>query len=110
MLFGVIEMGRLVWTNHELTNGTREAARFAMVHGSEASDCATEDDLIREILDNTAGLQSGRLAPPVQSSLCGEPGTTFFIETEYDFDFALGIIPGADSLTLTARSEVIIQH
>ncbi len=48
MLIGVMEMGRLLWMNHELTNGTREAARYAMVHGSEASTCVTLDALTQE--------------------------------------------------------------
>ena len=113
MLFGIMEMGRLVWMNHELTNGTREAARFAMVHGSEASTCVTIADLTKEIDDHTSGLQAARLSPTGDTgpfSPCPAPGSTFVVEYEYDFDPMLGIIPGLSSLNLSARSEVIIQH
>lgn len=111
MLFGVIEMGRLIWINHELANGTREAARFAMVRGSEASACATVTDLENVILDRTSAIQSGQLDLTGNTGpLCGEPGTKVVIEAEYDFDPMLGIIPGLNSLTLNARSEVIVQH
>lgn len=113
MLLGVMEMGRLLWMNHELTNGTREAARFAMVHGSEASACVTLADLTQEIEDHTSGLQPGRLSATADTgpfSPCPEPGSTFVVEYEYDFDPMLGIIPGLGSLNLSARSEVIVQH
>ena len=110
MLLGVMEMGRLLWFNHELTNGTREAARYAMVHGSRASTCATDADLITQILDHSTGLNADDLEISSRAPFCGDPGSTFFIETAYDFDSMLSIIPALDSLTLTARSEVIVQH
>ena len=110
MLLGVMEMGRILWLNHELANGTREAARYAMVHGSKADTCATDEDLVTQILDHTAGLNDADLTITEHSPFCGDPGSTFFIETSYDIDSMLGLIPGLDDLTLTARSEVIVQH
>ncbi len=113
MLLGVMEMGRLMWMNHELTNGTREAARIAMVRGSEASSCVTIADLTKAVNDHTSGLQPGRLDPGndmTSPSPCPTPGSTFVVHYEYDFDPMLGIIPGLGSLNLSARSEVIVQH
>lgn len=40
MLFGMIDLGRVVWANDSLANAAREAARFAIVHGgSETTAC-----------------------------------------------------------------------
>ncbi len=33
MLFGIVDLGRVVWANDSLANAAREAARFAIVHG-----------------------------------------------------------------------------
>jgi Flp pilus assembly protein TadG len=113
ILIGIMEGGRLLWLNHELTNGTREAARFAMVHGAEASTCVTLTDLTDEIEAHTSGLNADDLSPTGDTgpfSPCPAPGSKFVVEYEYDFTSMIGIIPGFDSITLSARSEVIIQH
>jgi Flp pilus assembly protein TadG len=109
LLFGVIEMGRLVWTNHELTNGTREGARFAMVHGSEASSQATLSQIEARILATTAGIQDSQLSVSA-TGLGGAPGTKVVITSTYQYEVALGMIPGLSDMTLTHRSEVTIQH
>ena len=110
MLFGTIEMGRLLWTNHELANGTREGARYAMVHGSEATSPATVDQVRQEVLDHSAGIQDAKLDVDVPVGLGGEPGTTLVVTASYQFDFAVGIIPGLSTIELNHQSEVIIQH
>lgn len=111
MLLGVMELGRLVWINHELSNGTREASRLAMVRGAKASSCATLTDLLNEIDNRSTGIDPSRLSLTGDTGpLCGEPGSKVVVEAEYDFDPMLGIIPGLNSLTLSARSEVIVQH
>ncbi len=33
MLFGIIDLGRVIWANDSLGNAAREAARYAIVHG-----------------------------------------------------------------------------
>ncbi|HYI14487.1 MAG TPA: TadE/TadG family type IV pilus assembly protein [Thermomicrobiales bacterium] len=113
MLLGVMEGGRLMWMNHELTNGTREAARYAMVHGSEASGCVTLAALTQEIIDSTTSLQSGRLSATANTgpfSPCPEPGSTFVVEYQYNYDPMLGLIPGLNNINLSARSQVLVQH
>jgi Flp pilus assembly protein TadG len=110
MLFGVIEIGRLVWTHHELTNGTREGARLAMVRGSESSAPLTSTTPIRDrILETTVGLSSGSLNVSA-TGLGGEPGTTVTVTTTYSYEVLVGIIPGLGDINLSHTSRVIIQH
>jgi len=33
LLFGIVDLGRVVWANNSLANAAREAARYAIVHG-----------------------------------------------------------------------------
>jgi hypothetical protein len=110
MLFGTIELGRALWTNHELANGTREGARYAMVHGSLAITPATVADVRQEVLDHSSGLQDARLDVDVPVGLGGEPGEILVVESTYQFDFILSFLPGPDTIELEHRSEVIIQH
>lgn len=109
MLFGVMEMGRLLWLNHELTNGTREAARYAMVHGSKASSCATQTGLETAFDDHTTGISLDDVTLTA-TPLCGAPDSKVVVEAVYDYDPMLGIIPGLGSFDLSAHSEVIVQH
>jgi Flp pilus assembly protein TadG len=110
MLFGVIEGGRLVWTDHELANGVREGARLAMVRGSESSSPITTTGLIKtQILDKTAGLSSGSLTVSAVG-LGGDPGESVTITGNYQYDVLFGIIPGLSDFTMTKSSTVIIQH
>lgn len=109
MLLGVIEMGRLVWTNHELANGTREGARYAMVHGSEASSQATTSEIETRILAATAGIQDSQLSVSA-TGLGGAPGTKLVVTSTYQYEVAFGMIPGLGDMTLTHRSEVTTQH
>lgn len=110
MLFGVIEGGRLMWTNHELTNGTREGARVAMVGGANATTPATQASIEAAILDRTAGLDAGRLTVAPPANLGGVPGTTVVVAATYDYQPIIGMIFGMGVIELNARSEVIIQH
>lgn len=38
LILGIVEAGRLVFYYHSLNNGTREGARYAIVHGENAFD------------------------------------------------------------------------
>lgn len=109
LLFGVIEGGRLVWTNHEVVNGTREGARLAMVSGSQATSPASTDDIANLIISRTSGLNLADLDVQV-TGLGGEPGTTAVVATTYQYRPIFGMVFGSGTIELSARSEVIIQH
>lgn len=40
MLFGTLELGRLLWVHNELANASRRAARYAVTHPADAFDDA----------------------------------------------------------------------
>jgi Flp pilus assembly protein TadG len=46
MLFGVIDLGRVIWTIDNISNAAREGARYASVHGSsDVTTCPTGPSL-----------------------------------------------------------------
>jgi hypothetical protein len=38
LLFGMVDLGRVIWANVSLANAAREAARYAIVHGGSTSN------------------------------------------------------------------------
>lgn len=49
LIFGVLDLGRVVWANSALAHASREAARFAIVQG--ATDDSVKDDIREVALD-----------------------------------------------------------
>jgi Flp pilus assembly protein TadG len=46
MVFGILDIGRVVWANDVVGNAAREGARYASVHaGTELTDLASKDDI-----------------------------------------------------------------
>lgn len=108
-LFGIIEMGRLVWTNHELTNGTREAARYAMVHGSKSGALATNTDVKAQLRAKSTGIDN-TVSVTVSYAGKGDPGEVVTVSSSYVYKPAIYYILKRSSITLTSTSKVIVQH
>lgn len=108
MLFGIVEGGRLVWTNHEVVNGTREGARLAMVAGASASP-VSQADVTARVLASTAGLQPARLTVAT-TNLGGAPGESVTVSTTYQYQPIVGMIFGMGTITLSSQSQVTIQR
>jgi Flp pilus assembly protein TadG len=49
LIFGVLDLGRVVWANSALAHASREAARFAIVQG--ATDESVKDEIRTVALD-----------------------------------------------------------
>jgi Flp pilus assembly protein TadG len=47
MVFGIIDLGRVIWANDVAANAAREGARYASVHAgnAELTDLASKDDI-----------------------------------------------------------------
>lgn len=112
ILFGVIEGGRLVWTNHEVANGTREGARYVMVHGEKSGDPVSDADVQDYVLDHVTGLDSADLNVDVSYPDGGstEPGKRAEVTATYTYRPIVGMVFGTSPWTLSSTSTVIIEH
>jgi Flp pilus assembly protein TadG len=108
LIFGTIELGRLMWVDHSLANATREGARYAMVHGSKSTTPATDTEVQAVVEDKAPGVTSALSVST--TGLGGEPGTSLSVNTSYDFSFITADIFGLSSVNLNHTSTVIIQH
>ncbi len=123
MLFGTIEFGRLLWTNHELANGTREGARYAMVHGVRGGGPADADAVEAVVLERVVGIDGTLLNTTVlyedEDGLpnsnpndlgSADRGDIVTVSTTYTFDFIVGPLLGVGPITLENESRVIVQY
>ena len=60
MVLGLMEFGQWIWAHHTLAHATRQAVRYAIVHGSE-SDAPAYPAKIKQVLsDQALGLATFR--------------------------------------------------
>jgi len=108
LIFGTMELGRLMWIDHQLANATREGARYAMVHGSKATTPASNADVQLVVEEKAPGVDSALSINT--TGLGGAPGTSVSVNTQYSFTFITAEIFGLSAAELDHTSTVIIQH
>lgn len=114
LVFGIIEGGRLVFTYHEIQNAAREGARYMVAHGAFADDPLTPGnttEVENYVLSKTAGLDRASLEiAPDWLDGSNEPGKRVAVTVRYQFEPIVGMVLGADPITLAARSEMRIHY
>lgn len=100
MLFGVIEFGRLAYTQSAINFAAEETTRFAIVRGGDV----TNDEILTYAESKLLGLDEGLavlcLLTPVDATT---QTSTVSITIDYDFDLLLPI--PIDDITLQGSSE-----
>jgi Flp pilus assembly protein TadG len=110
MLIGTIEMGRLMWTSHELSNGTREGARWASVRGERSGANITDGQVKTVILAHTSALDGSLSVNVIWSESSREPGSKVRISTTYDYVPMVGGFLGIGTIELKRQSELTIHY
>jgi Flp pilus assembly protein TadG len=112
MLFGVIEMSRAVYTNHQIANGTREGSRYAAVHGSKATSQATSATVKAAMMPRMTAVNSGSLSVTLSyPNGNNNPGSKARVASNYTFTpIVTMVFGGLGTMTFSHTSEVIIKH
>lgn len=110
LTLGIVEMGWLLYTNHTLTNATREGARYAMVHGDRSGDLATVSDVQAVVQDHSGALSSSVTVQNVDFEPDALPGSEVTVETTYDYQPIVGVIVGVSPFQLSGETTVIVQY
>lgn len=111
MLFGVIELGRAMFVTHQVANGAREGARWAMVRGDLSGLAIDEQDVRDRVLNRTTGLDSTELDvstswPDGNRAI----GSTVTVTLTYNYVPLVSNIFGTGSFTIVRTSEMAIQY
>jgi len=97
ILIGMVDLGRAIWANNSVANASREAARFAAVHGGNC------EDLLGSVCSSTnycpVGPTAAGAAVPSASTSCPYPSPS----KQSIYDTATGyLVGGGSSTTVTA--------
>jgi Flp pilus assembly protein TadG len=110
ILLGTIEAGRLMWTSHELSNGTREGARWASVRGERSGANITNGQVKDIILARTTALDSSLTVSLDYPDGNKEPESKVRISTTYNYVPMVGGFLGIGNITLSRQSELTIHY
>jgi Flp pilus assembly protein TadG len=109
LVFAVIEFGRAVYSYNVLAAATREATRYAIVHGSGSSSPATEADIKARVRKWAIGLNPSALTVSASWSPSNAPGSSVAVRSDYTLSPITTLVL-RNSITLTTRSEMMISQ
>jgi Flp pilus assembly protein TadG len=109
VFYGVIEFGRTVASYNILAGATREAGRYAIVHGSASGHQADQASLQNIVRQWVIGLDSSAVAVTATWNPVSAPaGGTVLVQSQYTLTPFSGIFGGA--LTLRSSSQMVISR
>lgn len=107
LLFGVIEIGRMVLVYTAVANAARAGARYAIVHGSD--NLATTDQ-IKTVVKNflgTSPVDPTRATITINYPACNDPGCKVTVTASYPYDPLISYFPWP-AINLGSTSQGVI--
>ena len=109
LVIGIFDAGRLYFIYGSLSNAVREGARYAVVHGGESYDPATEEQIKDVVVNMAAGVDGTQLRNQIEINWADTtdkaPGTYVTITATYAVD--LVFVP---DVSLTVHSSMLINR
>ena len=120
-IFGIIEMGWLLFTHHQVTSAAREGARYASVHGTMSQGLRDPAEIAAYTIDpdavKAAILTKTTLSNPDALSVTVDrpdgdlqPKHRVTVAVSYPYRPLVGFILPAHTLTLRASSTMIVHY
>ena len=105
---GLMEFGRWIWAHHTLAHATRQAVRYAIVHGSE-SDAPAYPAKIKQVLsDQALGLAKQNLVVNTTWTPDTSPGSVVQVQAQYTFQFVTPLIFPQLTTTFSSTSAMVM--
>ena len=111
LVYSVMEFGRIVYSYNILAGATREATRYAIVHGGRSGSVATDSILEGKVKSWSIGLDRSAIAVNTTWSDATNkaPGSTVRVVSQYTIAPFSKLIASA-SFTMTSRSQMVISQ
>jgi Flp pilus assembly protein TadG len=109
IVYAILEFGRFVYSYNILAGATREAARYAMVHGSRSGSAATEADVRGQLLRWGVGLDASALVVRTTWTPGNTPGSRVRVEASYTINPMTSLIVNTP-IRIGSRSELVISQ
>jgi Flp pilus assembly protein TadG len=109
LIYAIMEFGRIVYSYTVLTGATREASRYAIVHGGNSGSPATQEAISERVKSWAVGLDTSAITVNTTWVPSNAPGATVRVVAQYQVTPFSGLIM-AGPLTLGSRSEMVISQ
>jgi Flp pilus assembly protein TadG len=109
LVYAIMEYGRIVASYNILAGATREATRYAVVHGGASGAAATASDIQNVVRHWAIGLDSNSVLVTTTWSPGNGPGSHVRVHSSYTVQPFTGLILH-NGLTLQSTSEMTISQ
>jgi len=113
LLLFTVDGGRIFWNYLTVTEAARVGARYGITHGANSAAPVSPSDyaaLRQTIIDKTAGLVPADLTVTATWTPNNQPGSKITVDLAYIVRPITSMFWSAQSLTLRARSTMVIQN
>jgi Flp pilus assembly protein TadG len=113
MLLFVIDGGRILWNYITVADAARVGARYAVVHGSKSMapvGPGSYTALTQNVQSAAVGLTPANLTVTATWTPNNDPGSSVTVDVTYLAQPITGMFWGGQTLTLQARSVMVIQN
>ena len=108
LTIGIFDVGRMMWTASTLGHAAREGARFAMVHGAQSIEPASDATVQAYVTDRVFGVNSADLSVSVAWTPDSNRGSTVTITVGYQYNSLLVGFIVRDPISLQSASTLSI--
>jgi Flp pilus assembly protein TadG len=109
VVYGIMEFGRMVASRNILAGATREATRYASVHGSASGSLATSSDIQNLVRKWAIGLESSSVAVTTTWTPGTGPGSKVKVQASYTATPFTTLL-FRNAITLQSSSQMIISQ
>jgi Flp pilus assembly protein TadG len=109
VIFAIIEFGLFLYSYNVLAAATREASRYAMVHGSRSGSVATASDVRAQVIRWGIGLNPAALVVNTTWTPGNTPGSRVRVESSYTLNPITALIVNTP-IRIRSRSEMVISQ
>jgi Flp pilus assembly protein TadG len=108
-VYAIMEFGRVVASYNILAGATREATRYAAVHGSSSGAAATSSDIQDVVRHWAVGLDTSSVVVTTTWNPGNGPGSSVRVQSSYALVPFSGLILQSN-LTLQSNSQLVISQ
>lgn len=114
LIFGVIEVSRMVLVYNTIAHAARAGVRYAIVHGSDSAASKSQIQTVVTNFLSAAPMNAGSVTPTVTYQQkgtpavdCTDPGCTVTVSVVYSYDPLTMLIPLSVNLSSTSEGVIV---